>query len=320
MGYRNGDSVIYRNRDYYRDSLNRSYQSYTCRIQGGAVYKRPEKIRIRFKSTDELNRYRGFGIDTDIKINWVIDRETASLLILVYPENFISNTEYPDNKTLVSAVLCTCTGRENFARQAIREFNNQTWKDKELIIVNQGEKFLTEEENITEVLVPSYLHNGAMRNIGDALARGGYIVRVDDDDLYHPDRFKIQMNAIQETGAPASSFQNIINYVPVEDIAWVRALKCSPGLMMYRNEGRKYISDLRKSSDTYFMAEHYIGQITTIDNPPEYYIRIWHGINQLTTRKGLGEWDLKRGERKNDTGKPVDWDYFEKRIKTLEAA
>lgn len=280
------------------------------------MYRQPEKIRIRFKATDELNRYRGFGIDTNLKINWVLDRETALRLVLSYPENFAADIEYPDNSTLISAVLCTCTGREYLARRAIQQFNNQTWKEKELIIVNQGEQFITiEEENITEVMVPSYLNNGAMRNIGDALARGGYIVRLDDDDLFHRNRFKMQMNAIQETGAPASSFQNIINYIPIEDVAWVRALKCSPGLMMYRNEGRRYISDLRKSSDTYFMAEHYIGQVVTIDNPPEYYIRYWHGINQLTNRRGLGEWDLERGTRKNNTGKLVDWKYFERRTK-----
>ncbi len=283
------------------------------------MHNYPNFIRVKFRSTEELVRYRGFGIDTDAKLTWAVSRETGLRLVLTYPDNFIAEVQYPDNSTLVSAVLCTCAGREVYGRRAVGEVLKQSWEKKELIIINQGGMWLTGEfEKFYEVRVPPWLNNGGMRNIGDAIAQGAYIVRLDDDDLYCKDRFKLQIEAIQQTGAPASSFQNIINYVQKEDAAWVRSLKCSPGLMMYQNEGRKYIEDIRKSSDTYFMAEHYNGQVATIDNPPEHYIRLYHGQNQLTNRKGLGEYDIERGARKNDTDLEVDWQYFEERIKEFK--
>jgi len=274
----------------------------------------PKNIRLLFKRTEELDRYRGFGIDTDKMIQWPVERSIGLRLAVSYPDNFRVIVEHPDNSTLISAVLCTCSGREHFIPRAIQEFNNQTWGNKELIIINQGRRWHSKEsDSIREVQVPYWYNNGAMRNVGDALSRGKYIIRVDDDDLYHPDRFKLQIEAIQTTGSPASTLRNIINYVPTEDVAWTRQLKASPGLMMYKNEGHKYIEDIRKSTDTYFMTEWYGGQVTAIDNPPEHYIRVFHGKNQLTNRRGLGEWNLEPGTRKNETNLKVDWDYFEKR-------
>src|SRR5262245_57789486 len=97
---------------------------------------------------------------------------------------------------LVSCLMVT-RNRAKLARRAIACFQAQTWANKELVIVDDG------DEDYAPVLAPYRrdLHIvyhrlppdpartlGAARNISLELASGDYCAQWDDDEWYHPER------------------------------------------------------------------------------------------------------------------------------------
>ena len=80
---------------------------------------------------------------------------------------------------LVSCMMLTIPGREQFAEQAKRCFRDQTYQNTELVIVTG----------------PGTI--GAKRNVGCQRARGEYIAHWDDDDWSDPRRLQIQCAALR---------------------------------------------------------------------------------------------------------------------------
>ena len=262
--------------------------------------KYPEIIKIRFRPTPEMWRYRGGGIDTNIKLEWEVDRDTGIHLIKYYANNWALVTMAPDAEyPLVSAVMPTCEGREKMARYAVEQFQRQTWPNKELIIVNEGVEWITEgEDNIHEVRVrPKRYENGGLHNIGDGIANGDYIIRWDDDDIHHPDRMKIQAEGAIIAASPCSIFQRRIHYSLSTDSAFIRTVPCL-AQALYKNEGREYI-DEANGSDLIFFDIYYRNRAVALDNWPGLYVRIWHGRNIWSEQHVMGrltgitgEWDV----------------------------
>jgi glycosyltransferase involved in cell wall biosynthesis len=85
---------------------------------------------------------------------------------------------------------------------------NQTYHNKELIILSQGDDAANQEIeeyvarlNRPDILfetAPAHLSLGAMRNASCELATGEILCQWDDDDLYHPCRLSAQYQAIRE--------------------------------------------------------------------------------------------------------------------------
>ena len=262
--------------------------------------KYPEKIRVKFRPTPELCRYRGSGIDTFERLDWEVDREVGIDLIRYYSNNWAMITLAPDAEhPLVSAVMPTCSGREKMARYAVEQFNRQTWPNKQLIIVNEGTEWITAggDDNIVEVRVHSGSYqNGGLHNIGDGIATGDYIIRWDDDDIHHPDRIRVQVEGAIITASPCSTLGKRIHYFLDDDTAFIRETS-SVGLILYRNEGKQYADGIRGGSDEMFHTVHYRQATTKLDNWPGLYIRIYHGINQICNRRHcLSGTKLKPGE------------------------
>lgn len=102
--------------------------------------------------------------------------------------------------TLVSVAVC-CYNSEKHLDQMIQSVLNQTYKEWELILVNDGSTDRTEE------IVQSYIHAGypiiyhhqlnkglgAARNECVRLANGDYIALIDHDDLCLPNRLEEQV-------------------------------------------------------------------------------------------------------------------------------
>ena len=99
---------------------------------------------------------------------------------------------------VVSIVMSTYN-RENMVKEAIESILNQSFTDFEFIIVNDA------SEDNTEETIKSYSDNrilylknkqncGCTFNYHTAhnIAKGKYIVHIDDDDISLPDRIKIQ--------------------------------------------------------------------------------------------------------------------------------
>jgi glycosyltransferase involved in cell wall biosynthesis len=92
---------------------------------------------------------------------------------------------------LISCVMLTIPGREKFLERAIEGYNNQTYPNRELIVVdgpgNVGEK----------------------RNKGCERAKGVYIAIMDDDDFSAPRRIEVQEQFLRTTGKAVTTFRRI---------------------------------------------------------------------------------------------------------------
>ncbi|HHD2408606.1 TPA: glycosyltransferase family 2 protein [Clostridium perfringens] len=129
-------------------------------------------------------------------------------------------------KPLVSIVIPTF-GRAELLERAIISVISQSYKNIEIIIVDDNEpNSLSRRE--TKVIVSKYLkkHNIKYiqldRNYGGAIARnkgisqsnGNYICFLDDDDVYHEDKIKLQIEKFinsKEDLAVVGCFANIVD-------------------------------------------------------------------------------------------------------------
>ena len=114
------------------------------------------------------------------------------------------------NKKLVSVVISTYK-RKNELIRAIESVCNQTYKNCEIIIVDDNGRG-TEYQKYVENVVNTYLSKGINinyiineENIGGALSRnngidsanGEYIAFLDDDDEYYPKKIEKQVNLFE---------------------------------------------------------------------------------------------------------------------------
>lgn len=114
-----------------------------------------------------------------------------------------------ENNDLVSVVL-PCYNAMPYLKEAIDSLVNQTYKNLEIIAIDDGStddtyNFLIErskkDSRIKVVKNPENIKLISTLNKGIALAIGSYIARMDADDISMPHRFETQMNFIKSSGA-----------------------------------------------------------------------------------------------------------------------
>ena len=107
---------------------------------------------------------------------------------------------------LVSVIIPTYK-RSNYIIRAINSVINQTYKNIEIIVVDDNElndEFSIETENKLkkfiinkQIIYIKHLYNkgvSAARNTGIEIAKGKYIAFLDDDDEFYPDKTKLQLD------------------------------------------------------------------------------------------------------------------------------
>lgn len=118
---------------------------------------------------------------------------------------------------LVSVVLPTYN-RANYLVDAIESVLNQTYRQVELIVIDDGST-----DNTSEVVAP-FLNDGRMRyveqknsgaasarNHGIALSAGRFVAFIDSDDVWEKDKLEIQlsiMNALPDVALVCSDFSS----------------------------------------------------------------------------------------------------------------
>jgi glycosyltransferase involved in cell wall biosynthesis len=102
---------------------------------------------------------------------------------------------------LVSVIIPT-KNRVDFLFGAIKSVQHQTWKNIELIVVNDCSVDGTKEfldgniDNLIAIHNKKSLGGAISRNIGVKASCGKYIAFLDDDDEWHPEKIQKQMELI----------------------------------------------------------------------------------------------------------------------------
>lgn len=108
------------------------------------------------------------------------------------------------NNLKITVLMSVYNEKEKDLRQAIESILNQTYKEFEFLIINDGKDIKVDE------IIKSYnddrinlIHNaeniGLARSLNKGLkiAKGEYIVRMDSDDISHPKRIEQQLDFIE---------------------------------------------------------------------------------------------------------------------------
>ena len=119
---------------------------------------------------------------------------------------------------VISVIIPVYNG-ERFILETIRSAVNQTFRDLEILIINDGSTDKTFElvkrSGDDRVKVFSYPHAGlsVSRNRGIRLARGEYIAFLDADDLWSPSKLEVQFLALRDhpDAAVAYSWVDLID-------------------------------------------------------------------------------------------------------------
>lgn len=102
--------------------------------------------------------------------------------------------------------------RHQYLKNAIDSVLAQTYKDFEMIVVDDNppgsEERVRTEDVMREITDPRVYYIQNEKNLGGAgsrnkaieMANGEYISFLDDDDMYLPDRLKVQVEAMEEHG------------------------------------------------------------------------------------------------------------------------
>lgn len=104
----------------------------------------------------------------------------------------------------VITVLMPVYNGEKYLREAINSILSQTFRDFELLIINDGSTDQSEaiiqsynDDRIRYVLNASNQKIIATLNNGLKLARGRYIARMDADDIAEPERLRVQLDYME---------------------------------------------------------------------------------------------------------------------------
>lgn len=115
----------------------------------------------------------------------------------------------------VSINLC-CYNSEKFLEETLQSIFMQTYKDWELVVINDGSKDSSEkiiQKYMAEgwPIIYHYQNNaglGRARNMAIELSNGEFIAIIDHDDLWHPEKLEKQMPLFNERPLVGLTYTN----------------------------------------------------------------------------------------------------------------
>jgi hypothetical protein len=183
----------------------------------------------------------------------------------------------------VTAVMVTGHDerRRPMAQLTARAFERQTYPRTELLIVNQGRKPLLDEplDRVREVMDGAGLVVGALRNLAWQYASGDLMTCWDDDDIHDPERIALQVQKYD--GRPVVLQSELSVHLHSGDaLGWFRRGGFENSLLWPRRCTSRY-TRAPSGSDARFLRQlvQEYGAVSTVDNPPLLYVRLFHGRN-----------------------------------------
>ena len=139
-----------------------------------------------------------------------------------------------ENEPLVTAVITTYKRAANILERALKSIINQTYKNIEIIIVNDCPEDKKINNDIKEMLEKYLSYNikyivvekngGACkaRNIALKNSNGMYIAFLDDDDEWLPEKIELQVSKMESDNSCAVVYCNFISKIVEENIEQIR--------------------------------------------------------------------------------------------------
>lgn len=125
---------------------------------------------------------------------------------------------------LVSCILPTAD-RRPFVAQALEYYARQDYRNRELIVLDDGEDsvedLIPDDDSIRYVRLDRRLVLGAKRNRACELAGGSLLAHWDDDDWSAPRRLGYQVEALERSGADACGLTRQLYYNAGRREAWL---------------------------------------------------------------------------------------------------
>ena len=129
----------------------------------------------------------------------------------------------------ISCLMITADGRFDYLKQSVHCYADQTYKNKELLIVtDSGDEYKTQirdliadHDDIHLIELRGRYTLGALRNISMAICEGEVFVQWDDDDFNMPDRLMIQYNWLSKSDKPVCYLSDQLHYFfPTQELYW----------------------------------------------------------------------------------------------------
>ena len=166
-----------------------------------------------------------------------------------------------ESKPLVSVVM-PIHNRAQYVQPTINSVLNQTFKNFELIIVDDKSDDIIQLEKLVDEISDERLkllkllskENGSIaRNTGIDNAKGSYIAFIDSDDLWYPNKLESYINALEDT-SNHTIFYSRINLN--EKISPMKSIKSNQLISDYL-----FIDDEHIHTSTLFLSTSFAKQI-----------------------------------------------------------
>jgi glycosyltransferase involved in cell wall biosynthesis len=203
----------------------------------------------------------------------------------------------------VSCLMVTYD-RLGLAKRAIRCFAAQTYPNRELVIVTDGERrfrrslerFVAETEveqvRFVQAETPG-LSLGALRNLSLSAASGDVVCQWDDDDCFHRDRIRVQLEHMRAEGGAAcfltDHFQFLEDDRAMVWVDWTLGGKSGrdqllPGTIMMQKDARFRYPETgpyaRRGEDSVLLASLYDQvHVVALRGEGRLYLYTYHGRN-----------------------------------------
>jgi len=118
----------------------------------------------------------------------------------------------PSHEKLVSVIVRTYRGRDNFLQQCLTSILNQTYKNIEVLVVEDGgDTIKSLVSKFSKILNIRYFNlekvgRSATGNFGLKNSTGDYCIFLDDDDLFFADHIEILVNSLNSNDEASASY------------------------------------------------------------------------------------------------------------------
>lgn len=213
---------------------------------------------------------------------------------------------FDDPLPKISCLTVTAKGRFAMLEKSVQCYLNQTYSNKELIIVSDGDseyqskiKDSFSRNDIKLIFLKGKYSLGSLRNISIACCEGDLFVQWDDDDFNMPERLAVQFHHLKNNSQCKVSFlsDQLHYYISNSQIYWedwkkfhnggVTKYSLIPGTIMAWSDKFSYRYPNAKLGEDSFISDLFCKS-----NESEICLLSGYGYLQVYSFHGQNAWDI----------------------------